>query len=104
MKKKVKKELHEKHKQLSLKNLAAISVNQGYLISKEEALKTKWFDESYLDDEVWNSSWDGTVAMMKSLYPAEIGQLKSTAKVASKVTAKAQTAEAEKEGANGEDI
>ena len=99
-----KKKLHEKHRMLALKYFAETSVKQGYLISKEEALKTKWFDESYLDDEVWNSSWDGIVAMMKSLYPAEIGQLKSTAKVASKVTAKAQTAKAEKEGANGEDI
>ena len=51
-KKKAKKELHEKHKVLSLKHLAAISVEEGCLISKEEALKTKWFDESYLDDEV----------------------------------------------------
>ena len=53
-----KKPLHEKYRMLSLKYFASTSVEQGYLISKEDALKTKWMDESYLDDEVWFSSWD----------------------------------------------
>tara|TARA_E500000331_G_scaffold103372_1_gene100136 strand:+ start:311 stop:622 length:312 start_codon:yes stop_codon:yes gene_type:complete len=103
MKKKVKKELHERFKQRCLAGLAGISVSQGYLISQEEAIKTKWFDESYLDDEIWTDSWDSIIAMMKSLHSETI-ELKSTAKVAPKVTAKAQTAKAEKEGANGKSI
>lgn len=82
--KKKKKLLHEKYKQLSLKNLAAISVKQGYLISKEEAIKTKWFDESYLDDEVWSKSWDSIIVYIKSMYP-ETKNLKPKAKAAPKV-------------------
>tara|TARA_B100000427_G_scaffold238069_1_gene200976 strand:- start:502 stop:792 length:291 start_codon:yes stop_codon:yes gene_type:complete len=82
--KKKKKLLHEKYKQLSLKNLAAISVKQGYLISKEEAIKTKWFDESYLDDEVWSESWESIIVYMKSMHP-ETKNLKPKAKAAPKV-------------------
>tara|TARA_B100000902_G_scaffold355583_1_gene368616 strand:+ start:1210 stop:1500 length:291 start_codon:yes stop_codon:yes gene_type:complete len=82
--KKKKKLLHEKYKQLSLKNLAAISVKQGYLISKEEALKTKWFEESYLDDEVWSESWESIVASMQAVHP-EARNLKPKAKAAPKV-------------------
>ena len=84
-KKKAKKELHEKHKVLSVKHLAAISVEEGCLISKEEALKTKWFDESYLDDEVWDSSWENIVKSMQSIYP-ETRSLKPKIKAAPKAT------------------
>ena len=61
----MKKELHEKRKQLALKGLAAISVKQGFLISQEEAIKTKWFEDSYLDDQVWSSSWSTIIRQRK---------------------------------------
>lgn len=87
-----KKPLHEKQRMLSLKYFASTSVEQGYLISKEEALKTKWMDESYLDDEVWFSSWDSIITTMKKVFP-ETASLKPKAKVAPK---------AKKEGSGGE--
>ena len=64
-----KTQLHSRIKHGSLKSLAKISVKQGYLISKEEALKTKGFEESYLDDEVWTSSWDLIIKQLKGIYP-----------------------------------
>ena len=67
-----KEKLHERRKDLSIKNLAAISVKQGYLISKEEAIKTKWFEESYLDDEVWFSSWERIIKLIKNWYPETV--------------------------------
>ena len=85
MKKVATKELHEKRKQVALKGLAAISVKQGFLISQEEAIKTKWFEESYLDDEVWSSSWDIIIRQLKSTNP-EASDLKPKAKVAPKVS------------------
>ena len=78
------KNLHEKYKHSALKGLAAISVKQGYLISQEEASKTKWFEDSYLDDEVWSSSWDSIVWELKSLTP-EAADLKPKAKAAPKI-------------------
>ena len=68
-----------------MKHLAAISVEEGCLISKEEALKTKWFDESFLDDEVWDSSWENIVKSMQSIYP-ETRSLKPKIKAAPKAT------------------
>ena len=56
-----KKPLHEKHRMLALKYFAETSVKQGYLISKEDALKTKWMEESYFDDEVWLGTWEQTL-------------------------------------------
>ena len=87
-----KKPLHEKHRMLALKYFAETSVKQGYLISKEEALKTKWMDESYLDDEVWFGTWEGIIKQMKSVFP-ETNNLKPKAKAAPK---------AKKEGSGGE--
>ena len=92
----VKEKLHERKKSLSIKNLAAISVKQGYLISKEEAIKTKWFEESYLDDEVWTSSWDTIIKGLKSLHP-ETANLKPKPKPKPKAAPKI-----EKEGTGGE--
>tara|TARA_B100001094_G_scaffold247288_1_gene244103 strand:- start:514 stop:807 length:294 start_codon:yes stop_codon:yes gene_type:complete len=83
MKKVATKELHEKRKQVALRGLAAISVKQGFLVSKEEALKTKWFEESYLDDEVWSSSWDIIIRQLKSTNPETAG-LNPKAKIAPK--------------------
>jgi len=87
-----KKPLHEKYRMLSLKYFANTSVEQGYLISKEDALKTKWLKESYLDDEVWSSSWDSIIGTMQRVFP-ETKDLKPKAKVAPK---------AKKEGSGGE--
>ena len=70
---------------LALKYFAETSVKQGYLISKEDALKTKWLDESYLDDEVWLGSWEDIMKCMKSVF-AETMNLKPKAKAAAKVT------------------
>ena len=61
--------LHERKKSIAIKGLATISVEQGYLISKEEAIKTKWFEESYLDDEVWTSSWERIIKLIKNWHP-----------------------------------
>jgi len=80
-KKSEKKQLHERLKHTALKRLAITSVKQGYLISKEEAVKTKGFEESYLDDEVWTSSWDLIIKQLKGLFP-------ETAALASKVIPK----------------
>lgn len=87
-----KKPLHEKHRMLALKYFAETSVKQGYLISKEEALKTKWMDESYLDDEVWFGKWEDIMKSMKSVY-TETMNLKPQAKAAPKP---------KKEGSGGE--
>ena len=78
-----KKKLHEKHRMLALKYFADTSVKQGYLISKEEALKTKWLDESYLDDEVWFGAWEDIMKSMKSVF-TETMNLKPKAKAAPK--------------------
>jgi len=80
-----KKKLHEKHRMLALKYFAETSVKQGYLISKEDALKTKWLDESYLDDEVWFGKWEDIMKSMKSVF-TETMDLKPKAKAAPKVT------------------
>ena len=85
--------LHEKRRHIAIKGLAAISVEQGYLISKEEAIKTKWFEESYLDDEVWNSDWTEIVKHLTSAYP-EAAKLKPKPKAAPKI---------KKEATGGED-
>jgi len=87
-----KKKLHEKHRMLALKYFADTSVKQGYLISKEEALKTKWLDESYLDDEVWFSSWDSIIGTMQRVFP-ETKDLKPKAKAAPKVVKKGSSGE-----------
>tara|TARA_B100000953_G_scaffold57125_1_gene44986 strand:+ start:139 stop:447 length:309 start_codon:yes stop_codon:yes gene_type:complete len=91
-----KKQLHSRLKHAALKGLAATSVKQGYLISKEEAIKTKWFEESYLDDEVWTSSWDTIIKGLKSLHP-ETANLKPKPKPKPKAAPKI-----EKEGTGGE--
>ncbi len=88
-KKSEKKQLHERLKHTALKRLAIISVEQGYLISKEEAVKTKGFEESYLDDEVWTSSWDLIIKQLKGLFPETAALTpKVTPKVIPKVTPK----------------
>ena len=87
--------LHEKRRHIAIKGLAAISVEQGYLISKEEAIKTKWFEESYLDDEVWNSDWNEIVKHLTSAYP-EAAKLKPKPKPKAAPKIK-------KEGSGGED-
>ena len=93
-----KKKLHEKHRMLALKYFADTSVKQGYLISKEEALKTKWLDESYLDDEVWFGSWEDIMKSMKSVF-TETMNLKPKAKAAPKVVKKGGSG-----GENGKSI
>ncbi len=93
-----KKKLHEKHRMLALKYFADTSVKQGYLISKEEALKTKWLDESYLDDEVWFGSWEDIMKSMKSVF-TETMDLKPKAKAAPKVVKKGGSG-----GENGKSI
>jgi len=95
-KKSEKKQLHERLKHAALKRLAITSVKQGYLISKEEAVKTKGFEESYLDDEVWTSSWDLIIKQLKGLFP-------ETAALASKVTPKVTPKVAPKKGNLGGD-
>jgi len=87
-----KKKLHEKHRMLALKYFADTSVKQGYLISKEEALKTKWLDESYLDDEVWFGAWEDIMKSMKSVF-TETMDLKPKAKAAPKVVKKGGSGE-----------
>ncbi len=93
-----KKKLHEKHRMLALKYFADTSVKQGYLISKEEALKTKWLDESYLDDEVWFGAWEDIMKSMKSVF-TETMDLKPKAKAAPKVVKKGGSG-----GENGKSI
>ena len=93
-----KKKLHEKHRMLALKYFADTSVKQGYLISKEEALKTKWLDESYLDDEVWFGAWEDIMKSMKSVF-TETMNLKPKAKAAPKVVKKGGSG-----GENGKSI
>ena len=93
----VKEKLHERRKSLSIKNLAAISVKQGYLISKEEAIKTNGFEESYFDDEVWTSSWDLIIKQLKSICP-ETADLKPKPKAAPKIKKEATG------GENGKNI
>ena len=83
---------------LALKYFADTSVKQGYLISKEEALKTKWLDESYLDDEVWFGSWEDIMKSMKSVF-TETMDLKPKAKAAPKVVKKGGSG-----GENGKSI
>ena len=73
-----KKQLHERIKQTALKSLAKVSVKQGYLVSKEEAIKTNGFEEAYLDDEVWTSSWDLIIRQLKTICP-ETADLKPKA-------------------------
>ena len=92
-----KKQLHARIKGGALKSLYKVSVEQGYLISKEEALKTKGFEESYLDDEVWTSSWDLIIKQLKSICP-ETADLKPKPKAAPKID-KAATG-----GENGKNI
>ena len=76
----------------TLKGLAKDSVKQGYLISKEEAIKAGRFEESYLDDEVWSSSWDTIIKNLKASHP-EIADLnpkpKAKAKAAPKIDKRA---------------
>lgn len=73
-----KKQLHERLKQNALRSLAKVSVKQGYLVSKEEAIGTEGFEETYLDDKVWTSSWDLIVRQLKAIYP-ETADLKPKA-------------------------
>ena len=49
-----------------------------YLVSKEEAIGTEGFEETYLDDKVWTSSWDLIVRQLKAIYP-ETADLKPKA-------------------------
>ena len=79
-----KKRLHARILHAALKDLAKESIKQGYLISKEEAIKTKRFEESYLDDEVWSSSWDTIIKQLKGIHP-ETADLKPKPKVAPKI-------------------
>ena len=104
-KKSEKKQLHERLKHTALKRLAITSVKQGYLISKEEAVKTKGFEESYLDDEVWTSSWDLIIKQLKGLFP-ETAALASkvTPKVIPKVTPKVAPKKGNLGGDNGKNI
>ena len=92
-----KKQLHARIKDRVLKSLAKMSVEQGYLISKEEALKTNGFEESYLDDEVWTSSWDLIIKQLKGIYP-ETADLKPKPKAAPKIKKEATG------GENGKNI
>lgn len=73
-----KKQLHERTKQNALRSLAKVSVEQGYLVSKEEAIRTNGFEETYLDDKVWTSSWDLIIKQLKSICP-ETADLKPKA-------------------------
>ena len=100
-KKSEKKQLHERLKHTALKRLAITSVKQGYLISKEEAVKTKGFEESYLDDEVWTSSWDLIIKQLKGLFP-ETAAL--TPKVTPKVIPKVAPEKGNLGGDNGKNI
>ena len=72
--------LHERVKHVSLKGLAKMSQESGHLVSKEDAIQSKWFEEHYLDNEVWTDSWDEIVYSMKSLHP-EVAHLKPKAKI-----------------------
>ena len=72
--------LHERFRHVALKGLAKMSQEAGHLVSKEEAIQSKWFDESYLDSEVWTDSWDEIISSMKSLNP-EVAHLKPKAKI-----------------------
>jgi len=92
-----KKQLHARIKGGALKSLYKVSVEQGYLISKEEALKTKGFEESYLDDEIWTSSWDLIIKQLKGIYP-EIADLNPKPKAAPKIKKEATG------GENGKNI
>ena len=92
-----KKRLHARLVLGTLKGLAKDSVKQGYLISKEEAIRTGRFEESYLDDEVWSSSWDTIIKNLKALCPETV-DLKPKAKAAPKITKRASGEE------NGKDI
>lgn len=83
-----KKRLHARIVQGTLKGLAKDSVKQGYLISKEEAIKTGRFKESYLDDEVWSSSWDTIIRNLKTICP-ETADLKPKPKAAPKINKRA---------------
>jgi len=76
-----KKRIHARIIQGTLKGLAKDSVKLGYLISKEEAIETKRFEESYLDDEVWSSSWDEIIKLLQVFHP-ETADLKPKPKVA----------------------
>lgn len=82
-----KKRLHARIMQGTLKGLAKDSVKQGYLISKEEAIKAGRFKESYLDDEVWSSSWDTIIKNLKAFHPETV-DLKPKAKPKAKVAPK----------------
>ena len=92
-----KNRLHERVKHGALRRLAKVSVKQGYLLSKEEAIKTNGFEESYLDDEVWSSSWDTIIRNLKTICP-ETADLKPKPKAAPKIKKEATG------GENGKNI
>ena len=81
-----KKRLHARIVLGTLKGLAKDSVKQ-----------TGRFKESYLDDEVWSSSWDTIIRNLKTICPETI-DLKPKAKAAPKIDKRASGEE------NGKDI
>ena len=83
--KKNKKRLHERLSNPALRGLEKDCIKEGCLISQEEAIKSGRVEESWLDDEVWTSSWDTVIKTLKAFHPG-IEDLKPKAKV--KVTSK----------------
>ena len=81
----------ERDKQVVLKRLAKQSMEQGWIVNEQEALKNTVFSASYLNKDVWGP-WSLIEHQLKSICP-EVLELKPRPVVAKPAPKKASIGE-----------